>query len=161
MKSIDITRIAGAGMRYGAPLLGFALLAACVAPPVRTVAVAPPPPPPKVFVYPANGQSPEQLERDRYECHVWAVQQTGVEQHFHQPARGQPARGPCSAVRPAPSSGRAPMPTPRRRRSRLKARSASVRHPTWRVPSPIDGRSAPAWKAAAIRSVDPMSRPCE
>jgi len=30
-------------------------------------------------VYPANGQSPEQTERDRYECHVWAVQQTGVD----------------------------------------------------------------------------------
>src|SRR5258708_8143376 len=39
----------------------------------------PPPPPQRVFVYPANGQSPEQTERDRYECHVWAVQQTGVD----------------------------------------------------------------------------------
>jgi hypothetical protein len=62
-----------------APLVGVALLAACVEQPVRTVAVAPPPPPPKLFVYPANGQGPEQLERDRYECHVWAVQQTGVD----------------------------------------------------------------------------------
>jgi uncharacterized protein YcfJ len=32
-----------------------------------------------VFVYPAHGQSPEQTERDRYECHLWAVQQTGVD----------------------------------------------------------------------------------
>jgi uncharacterized protein YcfJ len=32
-----------------------------------------------VFVYPANGQSAEQTDRDRYECHVWAVQQTGVD----------------------------------------------------------------------------------
>jgi hypothetical protein len=54
-------------------------LAACVtAPPPRTVAVAAPPPQ-KVFVYPNNGQSPEQTDRDRYECHVWAVQQTGVD----------------------------------------------------------------------------------
>jgi hypothetical protein len=30
-------------------------------------------------VYPAKGQSPEQLERDRYECHVWAVQQSGFD----------------------------------------------------------------------------------
>jgi outer membrane lipoprotein SlyB len=30
-------------------------------------------------VYPANGQSPEQTDRDRYECHQWAVQQTGVD----------------------------------------------------------------------------------
>jgi hypothetical protein len=47
-------------------------------PPPRTVAV-PAPPPQKVFVYPANGQSVEQTDRDRYECHVWAVQQTGVD----------------------------------------------------------------------------------
>ncbi|MGA9027650.1 MAG: hypothetical protein WB440_16470 [Steroidobacteraceae bacterium] len=100
MKSIDITRIAGAGMRYGAPLLGFALLAACVAPPVRTVAVAPPPPPPKVFVYPANGQSPEQLERDRYECHVWAVQQTGVD-----PSREDARPYERVVVQPAPGAG--------------------------------------------------------
>ena len=54
------------------------LLSACVTPPPRTVAV-PAPPPQRVFVYPANGQSPEQTERDRYECHIWAVQQTGVD----------------------------------------------------------------------------------
>jgi len=30
-------------------------------------------------VYPAQGQSPEQQSRDRYECHVYAVQQTGVD----------------------------------------------------------------------------------
>jgi predicted lipid-binding transport protein (Tim44 family) len=57
--------------------LGF-VMAACVAPPPRTVAV-PPPPPQKIFVYPSNGQSPQQTDRDRYECHVWAVQQTGVD----------------------------------------------------------------------------------
>src|ERR1700676_1172867 len=54
------------------------LLAACVTPPPRTYAV-PAPPPQRVFVYPANGQSAEQTDRDRYECHVWAVQQTGVD----------------------------------------------------------------------------------
>src|SRR5271170_7940301 len=54
------------------------LMAACATPPPRTVAVAAPPPQ-KVFVYPSNGQSPEQTDRDRYECHVWAVQQTGVD----------------------------------------------------------------------------------
>jgi hypothetical protein len=31
------------------------------------------------MVYPAKGQSPDQLERDRYECHVWAVQQSGFD----------------------------------------------------------------------------------
>ncbi|MGA2341975.1 MAG: glycine zipper family protein [Steroidobacteraceae bacterium] len=43
------------------------------------VAPPPPPPPQKIFVYPNNGQTPEQTDRDRYECHVWAVQQTGVD----------------------------------------------------------------------------------
>src|SRR6202166_3124587 len=64
--------------RYTVPAAAAVLLAACVTPPPRTVAV-PTPPPQRVFVYPANGQSPEQTDRDRYECHVWAVQQTGVD----------------------------------------------------------------------------------
>jgi hypothetical protein len=58
------------------------LLAACVTPPPQRVAAGPPPPPPgttQIVVYPAKGQSPEQLERDRYECHVWAVQQSGFD----------------------------------------------------------------------------------
>jgi outer membrane lipoprotein SlyB len=29
-----------------------------------------------LFVYPAGGQSDEQLADDRYECHVWAVQES-------------------------------------------------------------------------------------
>jgi hypothetical protein len=33
----------------------------------------------QVFVYPANGQSPVQADRDRYECHMWAVKQTGFD----------------------------------------------------------------------------------
>ncbi len=32
-----------------------------------------------VMVYPAKGQSNEQLARDRYECHIWAVQQSGFD----------------------------------------------------------------------------------
>src|SRR6202790_3018628 len=54
------------------------LLAACVTPPPRTYAV-PAPPPQRVFVYPANGQSAEQTDRDRYECYLGAVEQTGVD----------------------------------------------------------------------------------
>jgi hypothetical protein len=60
------------------PVAFVGLLAGCVTPPPRTYAV-PAPPPQRVFVYPAHGQSPEQTERDRYECHTWAVQQTGVD----------------------------------------------------------------------------------
>src|ERR1700689_2091169 len=66
------------GLRFGVPVAVTLLLAACATPPPRTYAV-PAPPPQKVFVYPANGQSPEQTDRDRYECHNWAVQQTGVD----------------------------------------------------------------------------------
>lgn len=65
-------------LRLAVPIAVTVLLAACVAPPPRVVAV-PAPPPQRVFVYPSNGQSPEQTDRDRYECHVWAVQQTGVD----------------------------------------------------------------------------------
>jgi hypothetical protein len=61
------------------PLASLALLGACVAqPPVRTVAV-PAPAMPRMYVYPAKGQTDEQLERDRYECHTWAVQQSGFD----------------------------------------------------------------------------------
>ncbi|MDZ7651609.1 MAG: glycine zipper family protein [Burkholderiaceae bacterium] len=31
------------------------------------------------FVYPAKGQSSEQQKKDEYECHQWAVQQTGFD----------------------------------------------------------------------------------
>jgi hypothetical protein len=31
------------------------------------------------MVYPARGQTQDQLERDRYDCHVWAVQQSGYD----------------------------------------------------------------------------------
>ena len=83
------------------------LLSACVTPPPQRVAAYPPPPPPQqqqIVIYPAKGQSPEQLERDRYECHVWAVQQTG----FDPSQPGVPA-GQRVVVEPAnpPGSGTA------------------------------------------------------
>jgi hypothetical protein len=79
------------------------LLAACVTPPPRVYrAPAPPPAPQRVFVYPANGQSPEQTDRDRYECHIWAVQQTGVD-----PSRADASAYERVVVQPAnpPGSG--------------------------------------------------------
>jgi outer membrane lipoprotein SlyB len=79
MTSFNYQRVSRAGLRYVVPVSLMVLLAACVTPPPRVVAVAPPPPPQRVFVYPANGQSQEQTARDRYECHMWAVQQTGVD----------------------------------------------------------------------------------
>lgn len=48
-----------------------------------------------VYIYPTKGQSPEQQNRDRYECHTWAVQQTGFDPtnpQMAQPATPPPAR---------------------------------------------------------------------
>jgi len=62
------------------PLVAVLGLSACVTPPPRVVSVpAQAPAPQRIFVYPNNGQSAEQTDRDRYECHLWAVQQTGVD----------------------------------------------------------------------------------
>src|SRR5262245_56242861 len=32
-----------------------------------------------VYAYPLDGQSADQQDRDRYECHVWAVKQSGFD----------------------------------------------------------------------------------
>jgi len=32
-----------------------------------------------IYIYPAKGQSQSQQDRDRYECHSWAVKQTGFD----------------------------------------------------------------------------------
>jgi hypothetical protein len=81
MTLLDISRHARGLLRCSITLAAGLALAACVAPPPPrpVVVAAPPPPPQRVFIYPNNGQSPEQTDRDRYECHVWAVQQTGVD----------------------------------------------------------------------------------
>ena len=77
-----------------------ALLVACEAPPPRRTVVAAEPVPSRIMVYPAQGQSPEQLERDRYECHVWAVQQTGFD-----PSRAGVPPGQRVVVEPANPPG--------------------------------------------------------
>lgn len=86
--------------RLATPLVCVAVLGGCVvAPPVRTVAVPPPPPPPRIFVYPARGQSADQQDKDRYACHVWAVQQTGID-----PASPDARAYERVIVRPAPGA---------------------------------------------------------
>jgi len=54
----------------------------------RVIQREPPPPAPapetpapntQVYVYPTKGQTPEQLDRDRYECHAWAVKQSNFD----------------------------------------------------------------------------------
>ncbi|MFI4891202.1 MAG: glycine zipper 2TM domain-containing protein [Steroidobacterales bacterium] len=90
-------------LRLAAPLGPLLLLGACVQEPVRTVAVpAPQPAMVRMFVYPAKGQTEEQLERDRYECHSWAVQQSGFD-----PSRSDGQGYRTVVVQPAPGSGTA------------------------------------------------------
>lgn len=33
----------------------------------------------QLMIYPMKGQSNEQLSKDRYECHLWAIQQSGFD----------------------------------------------------------------------------------
>jgi hypothetical protein len=75
--------------RTALPIAVVALLSTlgCVTAPAhgddRDVADVPPPLPPppstQVIFYPKAGQSPEQQDRDRYECYRWSVQQTGFD----------------------------------------------------------------------------------
>lgn len=71
------------GWRAGLALAAAAtLLAGCVTEPLavrRVPEAAPEPPDTRVYVYPAAGQSGAQLDRDRYECHLWAVKQSGFD----------------------------------------------------------------------------------
>lgn len=55
------------------------------------------------FPYPRNGQSQEQQERDRYECHRWAVQQSGYDPTTNVSAHA--SSGPGGAHRRGSSTG--------------------------------------------------------
>ena len=84
------------------------LLSACVGPPpprplppAERVTVSEPIA--EVVAYPARGQSSEQLDRDRYECHIWAVRQTG----FDPSLPGLPPRQRVRVVEAAPPPGSA------------------------------------------------------
>lgn len=39
----------------------------------------------QIYVYPAAGQSEKQQQRDRYECHHWAVKNTGFDPLYSKP----------------------------------------------------------------------------
>ena len=53
-----------------------------------------------VYAYPRNGQSGEQQQRDKFECHQWAVQQSGLDPitatQSQRPADGHESRGSSS-----------------------------------------------------------------
>lgn len=74
--------------RRGVPTAALALamgltLSACVGPEgyrVRSVpAPAPQAPSTTVYFYPKHGQTKQQQDRDRYECYLWAVKETGYD----------------------------------------------------------------------------------
>jgi hypothetical protein len=55
----------------------------------------------ELYVYPKNGQSDEQRDRDRYECYTWAVDQTGYD-----PSAGNVDTTKAADYRRALSAGR-------------------------------------------------------
>jgi len=63
---------------YYAPIQGGYMV---VDPPQGAVTQQPPPAPSvgQLFIYPRNGQSEKQQADDRYQCHSWAVGQTGYD----------------------------------------------------------------------------------
>ena len=86
------------------------LLVGCVTePPPRPVRRYEGPPPAErpntdVYAYPLQNQPPEQQDRDRYECHVWAVKQT----NFDPSAPGLPPHDRVRVVSgPPPGTGTA------------------------------------------------------
>ena len=63
-------------------ILTVGLLAACTVVSVGSVGA-------DMFIYPKKGQSKDQQQKDQYECHLWAVDQTGVDPM--KPAQPAPA----------------------------------------------------------------------
>ena len=61
---------------------------------------APQPPPTQIFFYPNKGQDATQQDRDRYECYLWAVKQTGFDPSMPQLAPHQKVE-----VLPRPPAG--------------------------------------------------------
>lgn len=43
----------------------------------------------EIFVYPNEGQDEEQAREDKYECHVWAVEQTGFDPSLGKPGNNE------------------------------------------------------------------------
>ena len=60
-----------------------------VEPPKENAVSQAPPPAEQLFIYPRNGQSEQQQADDRYQCHSWAVSQTGFDPTQPQTESGQ------------------------------------------------------------------------
>ncbi len=131
------------------------------------------------YVFPQKGQSAEQQKKDEYECHSWAVKQTGYDptgppRSRRHSNRQAPNRDPVSAERRGALSWARPrarlavrrekaLPSePRRepwpaevradsrRNSSRPRRSSRHRLRKARSSRIISGREAPAWRGKAI-----------
>ena len=60
-----------------------------------------------LFFYPAQGQTQDQLNFDKFECHTWAVQQTGFDPLSAQATAAPPSAQPTQAVTASPVGGAA------------------------------------------------------
>lgn len=60
-------------------MLTAAASSGCVSAPETMAPIEPPAPETTVYLYPTQGQSAEQQDRDKYECNRWAVQQSGFD----------------------------------------------------------------------------------
>jgi len=89
---------------YLVGVIGMAGIFSACSPPAYTVqkTAAPPPPLPstEIYFYPARGQTAAQQERDRYECYLWAVKQSGFD-----PGQAQLAPHQRVEVKPTPAPG--------------------------------------------------------
>src|SRR5690242_3238312 len=56
------------------------------------------------FVYPARGQSAQQQQKDEFECHQWAIQQTGFDPSNPRQASAPPPP-PSGSAEPEAGSG--------------------------------------------------------
>jgi hypothetical protein len=57
------------------------------------------------YVYPAKGQSADRQKKDEYECHQWAVKQTGVDPTKPPQQTATAARSPTTATGTTPGAG--------------------------------------------------------
>jgi len=95
--------LASLSMLLGAFAAAISLSGCVSSQPERRVVSQPVPvplPPTQVFFYPNSGQSQAQQERDRYECYLWSVKQTGFD-----PSQPQLASNVRVEVVPMPAPG--------------------------------------------------------
>ena len=100
LHNIFYRRVLGGPSRLVVLCLLPSLLFGCASPAVRvqsTMDETRPTPSTVVYFYPNNNQSEEQQERDRYDCYLWAVEQSGYDP-------GQQALAPHQRIEVVPTT---------------------------------------------------------